>query len=197
MTKLVLISLLTFLASGNVFAAPASDAVNATVSKMLTILQNTNERAKISGLCALVRSDIDTGVIGNELLGANYGTLERDAAGIRKFKALVPSIIMDTFYGLLSDKGGASYTIGALVPKGASRTGVRVTIDGSNFVVTVLKSNNKIVDVEWNNFSLVNIKRDEYQRELERYWNTNNMTSLPVSDLVKQLESDGINKCGI
>lgn len=194
MTKLVLVSALFFQTAA--FAAPAGDAVKSTVSKMLTILQNTNERTKITGLCALVRSDIDTGVIGSELLGANYGTLERDAAGIRKFKALVPSIIMDTFYGLLSDKGGASYSIGGLVPKGASRTGVRVTIDGTNFVVTVLKSNNKIVDVEWNNFSLVNVKRDEYQRELERYWNTNNLTSLPVSELVKQLERDGTNKCG-
>lgn len=194
MIKLVLVSALFFQTAA--FAAPASDAVKSTVSKMLTILQNTNERAKITGLCALVRSDIDTGVIGSELLGANYGTLERDAVGIRKFKALVPSIIMDTFYGLLSDKGGASYSIGGLVPKGAARTGVRVTIDGTNFVVTVLKSNNKIVDVEWNNFSLVNVKRDEYQRELERYWNTNNMTSLPVSELVKQLERDGTNKCG-
>jgi hypothetical protein len=96
----------------------------------------------------------------------------------------------------LSDKGGATYKIGGIVPKGGSRTGVKVVIDGTNFVVTVLKANNKIVDVEWNNFSLVNVKRDEFQRDLERYWNVNNFASLPVTELVKRLESDGVNKCG-
>jgi ABC-type transporter MlaC component len=193
-SKLFLFALLTFQASA--FALPATDAVNNTVSKMLNILRSANDRTQVSGLCALVRSDIDTNVIGNELLGANYGTLDRDADGIRKFKALVPSIIMDQFYGLLSDKGGAAFKVGGLVPKGGSRTGVKVVIDGTNFVVTVLKSNNKIVDVEWNNFSLVNVKRDEFQRDLERFWNVNNFASLPVSELVKRLESEGVNKCG-
>lgn len=177
-------------------ALPAVDAVNDTVGKVLNILKSANDRAKVSGLCALVRSNVDTNAIGEELLGANYGTITRDAVGIRKFKALVPSIIMDQFYGLLSDKGGATFKVGGLVPKGGSRTGVKVVIDGTNFVVTVLKSNNKIVDVEWNNFSLVNVKREEFQRDLERFWNTNNLTSLPVSELVKRLESEGVNKCG-
>lgn len=194
MSKIVLAFFVLF--QVNTWAGPA-EAVNSTVSKMLTILKGTNERAKISALCGLVRADVDTATIGSELLGRNFGTLERDAAGIKKFKALVPSIIMDQFYSLLEDKGGADFSVNGTVPKGSSRVGVKITIDGTNFVVTVLKSNNKVVDVEWNNISLIAMKRDEFQRDLEIYWNTNNFTSLPVSELAKDLENKGITKCGL
>lgn len=57
-------------------------------------------------------------------------------------------------------------------------------------MVTVLRSNNEIVDVEWNSYSLVNSKRDEFQRDLAGFH-----TNKPVSALVDSLNNKGVNKC--
>jgi len=170
------------------FAGP-TEAVSTTIGKMLDILRSGNERAKISQLCTLVRTDVDTATIGIQLLG-NFARIHEDAEGVNRFKAIVPSIIMDQFYGLLHDKGGARYTILGTVPKGSARVGVKTNVAGTVFVITVLRSNNKIVDVEWNNYSLVNTKRDEFQRDLASFH-----TNKPVSALVDRMNHQGVNKC--
>lgn len=170
-------------------AGGPEDAVKTTIGKLMDILKGPNQHQKVRGLCSLVKNDLDTAGIGSVLLG-NYQSMASDADGIRSFKATVPSIIMDQFYGLLNDKGGAEFTIGGTVPKGSGKTGVKVVIAGSNFVVTVLRSNNKIVDVEWNNFSLVNTKRDEFQRDLAGF-----NTDKPITALVERLHANGVDKC--
>jgi ABC-type transporter MlaC component len=169
--------------------ANPTESVSSTIGKLMTILAGANEVQKVSQLCRLVRSDLETASIGLNLLGT-FQHLSTDAEGVRDFKALVPSIIMDQFYGLLNDKGGSEFSIGGTVPKGSGRVGVKVVIAGSNFIVTVLRSNNKIVDVEWNNYSLVNTKRDEFQRDLSGFH-----TDKPVSALVNRLNNNGVNKC--
>ncbi len=193
--KLFILALSVFLTShfatstARAAGGTAEDAVKTTIGKLMDILKGANQQQKIRSLCSLVKADLDTAGIGTVLLG-NYQSLATDPEGIRNFKATVPSIIMDQFYGLLHDKGGAEFTIGGTVPKGSGKTGVKVVIAGSNFVVTVLRSNNKIVDVEWNNFSLVNTKRDEFQRDLAAF-----NTDKPVSALVERLHSNGVDKC--
>lgn len=178
---------LAFAFSGIAYAGPA-ESVSDTVSKMLDILKGANENTKIAQLCSLVKGDIDTNTIGSQLLGTFQHV--DDADGVVSFKKLVPSIIMDQFYGLLHSKGGAKFDIQGTVPKGSSKVGVKVAVDGTVFVVTVLKANNKIVDVEWNGFSLVNTKRDEFQRELNGLH-----TNKPVTALVQKLTNNGVNKC--
>lgn len=170
------------------YAGPA-ESVSATIGKLMDILKGANEQQKISEMCTLVKSDLETAAIGSVLLG-NFESIATDADGVKAFKNQVPSVIVDQFYGLLQDKGGAEYKIGGTVPKGSGKVGVKVVIGGSNFIVTVLRSNNKVVDVEWNNFSLVNTKRDEFQRDLQGF-----ATDKPVSALVERLNSNGINKC--
>jgi ABC-type transporter MlaC component len=171
------------------FAAAPADAVKKTIGDLMEILNGANQVQKIAQLCTLVKSDLDTAVIGSVLLGS-FQSVSTDTDGVRDFKAQVPSIIMDQFYGLLHDKGGSKFTIGGTVPKGSGKVGVKVVIGTTNFVVTVLRATNKIVDVEWNNFSLVNTKRDEFQRELADFH-----TDKPVSALVDSLNNKGVNKC--
>lgn len=187
MKKLVLVSLIAF--SGMASAVPA-ESVRSTVDRLLTILQEPNQQSKVSQLCALVKSDVDNSAIGGVLLG-NYSASD-DAEGIKNFKAAVPSIIMDQFYSLLANKGGAEFTIGGTVPKGKDKVGVIVVVEGFKLVVTVNKSDDKVLDVELGTMSLVNIKRDEMQRELDAYAQAN---PKPVSALVDKLDRDGINKC--
>ncbi len=170
------------------YAGPV-ESVTALTGKLMSILSGVNEQQKITDLCTLVQSDLDNETIASTLLGP-YEDLATDAAGVADFKKSVASVIMDQFYGLLQDKGGAPFMIGGTVPKGSGKTGVKITIGSANFVVTVLRANDKVVDVEWNNFSIVNLKRDEFQRELRDL-----RSDKPVSALEARLNNQGVNKC--
>ncbi len=170
MKNAVLLSLV--LTSTLAFASPEA-AVKETVQTMLNILKSGNDRAQVTALCSLVRQRVDLVVLGTDLLGGYYGRLPSDAQGIAKFKALVPSIIMDSFYDLLSGKGNATYEYVGTAAKGSARVGVRIKINGTPFTVTVIKANEKVVDVEYGGYSLVATKRGELQRELHRYKSQN------------------------
>ncbi len=170
------------------FAGPA-ESVQQTVSKLMAALRVTNEQQKIKDLCSLVKSDLDNGTIATVLLGT-YQSLATDTAGVAAFRGMVPSVIMDQFYGLLNGRGDSEFTIGGTVPKGSGKVGVKVVIGTANFIVTVLRANNKVVDVEWNNLSIVSMKRDEFQRDLQGFH-----TDKPVTALVERLNANGVNRC--
>lgn len=182
------------------FASPAfatpETAVSNTMTKLLAAVSSGNQQAKIAKLCRLAKSDLDTSVIGGDLLGGFFSKLKRDADGIAKFKKLVPSVVVDQFYDLLVDRGGASFTIKGRVAKGSARVGVLVDIRGKRFTITVLKSNEKVVDVEYNGFSLVKNKGRDLQNDLQAFYARNRESSLPVTDLVDGLIKRGITKCG-
>jgi ABC-type transporter MlaC component len=192
--KQVFLALLLSL-SGFAFAGPA-ESVDQTISELLAALRVNNDRGRVSALCSLVNRRVDTQTIGTELLGGFFGALKRDADGIRKFKMIVPSIIMDHFYGLMEGKGNAKYTVEGTTAKGSGRVGVKVVVDNIRLIVTVGKASLKVLDVEWNGLSLIRTKQSEIQRELKKYYQVNPKTSLPVTDYVKELERDGVNKCG-
>ena len=186
---------LTFIFSAPVFATPEA-AVSDTVTKLLAAVNGGNQQAKIANLCRLAKSELDTAVVGGDLLGGFFFKLQRDAGGIAKFKKMVPSIIVDQFYDLLADKGGSSFTIKGKVAKGSARVGVLVDIGRTRFTITVLKSNEKVVDVEYNGFSLVKNRGRDLQNDLQAFYARNRESSLPVTDLVDGLIKRGITKCG-
>ena len=181
-----LVLIFTLLIQGIAHAEPIQ-AVTQTVNNLMGILKEA-EPEKIPLLCSLVNADVDNSVIAETLLG-NYAA-HADQAGVTAFRAAVPSIIMDQFYSLLAEKAHAEYSIGGTVPKGSTKVGVKVTVDGTTFVIVVLKSNEKIVDVEWNSFSLMNMKRDEFQREFN-----GGPADRPVSAVVDRLAQEGVNRC--
>jgi ABC-type transporter MlaC component len=193
MKTIVLLTALLF--ATQAYATP-EQSVSDTISKLLAAVDGGNDQTKISKLCSLAKSELDTGTIGNDLLGGFFSKLQRDADGISKFKKLVPSIVVDQFYDLLNNKGGKEFTIKGRVAKGSSRIGVLVQIGNARFTITVLKSNEKVVDVEYQGFSLVKNKSRDLQGDLQAFYSRNRETSLPVSDLVAKLTSRGITKCG-
>jgi ABC-type transporter MlaC component len=174
------------------FAATPNEALSETIKNLMTIIQVNNQTQRVAQLCRLVRNSVDLAAISNELLGQNFSTMARDASGIKQFNALMPSIIVTDFYGAVSDKAGAAYSVDSTpIAKGSSKVGYRVNVGGTVLTITVSKKNSKILDVEWNNFSLIQTKRDAFQRDLQNYWNTDNFHSLPVTELVKQLINSG------
>ena len=193
MRKFIIVLLFTI--SSSAFAGPR-ESVDQTIGQLLEILKDGNEHSKTAKLCSLVRHRVDTSTIGSELLGSFFGKLGRDRNGIARFKALVPSIIFDQFYGLLNGKGGRSYVVTDTVPKGSSRVGVRVIIGGkTRLTITVSKTSLRVLDVEYGGRSMIRTKQAEIAAELRRYYKVNEATSLPISRLVDQLVRKGITRC--
>jgi hypothetical protein len=177
-----------FLAVSAAHADAANDALKQTVKDLMTIVAIPSQGQRVQQLCKLVNSDVDIAAISPQLLGS-FSQFSPDAAGIKSFYALVPSIIVTDFYGLVSDKAGAAYSVDAqAIPKGSAKAGYKVTIGSTTLVVTVSRKNNKVLDVEWNNFSLIKTKGDQYQNELQ---GKSNSSSHPISDLVNELTSSG------
>jgi ABC-type transporter MlaC component len=184
--RLLLIGFL-FLAVSAHADAP-NDALKQTVKDLMTIVAMPSQAQRAEQLCKLVNSDVDVATISPQLLGS-FSQFTPDAAGIKSFYALVPSIIVTDFYGLVSDKAGAAYSVDAqAIPKGSAKVGYKVTIAGTTLVVTVSRKNNKVLDVEWNNFSLIKTKSDEYQNTLQ---GKSASSPHPIGDLVSDLTSSG------
>lgn len=181
-----------FVFTSSAFATPES-AVSDTITKLMDAVSGGNESTKIASLCQLAKSKLDTSVIGQDLLGGFFSKLERDADGIAKFKKLVPSIVVDQFHNLV--KGKNSFTIKGRVAKGSSRVGVLVEIGNKRYTITVMKSNEKVVDVEHSGFSLVKNKARDFQNDLQALYATNRESSLPVTALVDGLVRRGVTKC--
>ena len=166
----------------------SNDALKTTIKDLMTIVQISNQSTRVQQLCQLVMADVDIATITPQLLGSFNG-FTPDASGIKAFDALVPSIIVSDFYGLVSDKAGQPYSVdSAPIPKGSIKIGYKVTIGGTVLVVTVAKKNGKVLDVEWNNFSLIKTKSDEYQNSLQAKSST---SAKPVTDLVSELVGSG------
>jgi ABC-type transporter MlaC component len=117
-----------------------------------------------------------------------------DAAGSNQFLDLVPSIIVSEFFGRLSNVGNVSPVVDPnLVPKGSTRAGVRTQIGRMNLLITVNKANSKIYDVEYMGHSLMNDKRNEFQRSLSGFQQRGPQ---PVAALVNYLINSGkLVKC--
>jgi ABC-type transporter MlaC component len=189
MQKIVIFIIATL--SFTAFAETPDRQLAATVQQLVADVAIPDQTQRYAQLCQLVTSQIDLPTISGEILGQQFGTLTRDQAGIDQFNALLPSIVVTTFYSLVSDKGGQATSVNpAPVPKGSERTGYRVTIGGTTITVTLLKANNKIVDADWAGISVVKIKERGLQQQLQQSYNANPAGSMPVSDLVKSVEAE-------
>ena len=178
-------------------AITADQSLGNTVKNLMSIVKISDQNSRVQQMCQLIRTSVDLSTISGVLLGSNFSTMDRDRAGINRFNTLMPSIIVSDFYSLVVNNGGVGYQIDPTpLPKGSGRVGYRTTIGSSQIVITVSKSNLKILDVEWNNMSLVNTKRDYYQQELQRFWDTDNFHSMPVTDLDNELiNSSSLIRC--
>jgi len=184
---LVLIAALSLSAS----ADTPDQQLATTVQQLVADVGIQDQTQKYSALCDLVKADIDLPTISGEILGQQFSTLTRDQAGIDQFNALMPSIVVTTFYSLVSDKAGQASSVNpSPVPKGSERVGYRVTIGGTTITVTLLKSNNKIVDADWAGISVVKMKERNLQNQLQQYYGADPANSLPVSQLVQSLQND-------
>lgn len=165
-----------------------NDALKQTVKDLMTIIAIPSQTQRAQQLCKLVNSDVDIATISPQLLGS-FSQFTPDAAGIDAFYALVPSIIVTDFYSLVSDKAGMAYAVDTQgIPKGSQKVAYKVSIGNTTLVVTVSRKNNKVLDVEWNSFSLIKAKGDQYQNELQ---GRSNSSPHPISDLVNELTSSG------
>ncbi|MGE0528200.1 MAG: hypothetical protein AB7G93_16185 [Bdellovibrionales bacterium] len=106
--------------------------------------------------------------------------------------ALVPSIVVSEFFTTLSGVRSREHSVSArTVPRGSERVGVAATVNNKSLMVVVNTRNFKVVDVEWQRISLVNMKKFAYQRDLRQYWGQDPANSRPVTQLTEQLIQSG------
>ena len=176
------------------FAGP-EETVDAVVREALEIVAGGNGSESTRRMCSLMRRSVDSGAVAGDILGRVFASLERDQDGIQRFVRFIPSIVVDQFQDTIAERASGSYRIRGTTPKGSTRVGVLVEFGRHDVVFTLKKNNLKIVDLTWNNISLVRNKASDYQDLLNQFYNRNPESSLPVTDLTRWLESQGITKC--
>lgn len=173
------------------FADAASDAVANDVKKISGILLLGSEAAKASALCQVVRSRVDIATVSRQWLGT-YAKLTSDADGVRNFTALVPAILVTDVYDLIAGQTGQPYDVSPnSVPRGSSRVGVTVSWGSKTLVVSVNKASLKLLDIQWNSYSLVNRKTGNFQSRLQALYKQGGANSQPVTALIKELIQSG------
>ena len=179
---------LSFTASAQ--TTPA-ESLKAAVAQLTAIGQMPDMNQRVQGLCSLANSYVDLPVLAQALLGT-FSRTANDPQGIANFNALVPSLMVSDFYTLVNNNAGEKYWVDTLVqlPRGSNRVGYKTYFGSTALVITMSKSSLKIVDAEWNNISLVNKKRDEYQKVMQEAVNAN-PSAQPVTTLVNQILATG------
>ncbi len=175
-------------ASANVHAGPI-EVVNATVGRLLQILQVSSEGTKARQMCSLVHAQVDNQTIGLDLLGRQFAKSD-DVQGINQFMALVPSIIVSEFFETLSKVKSFEYdVINTLLPMGSTRVGVKTIVSGTPVVLTLSKSTLLIQDVSWNTLSLIKSRKRPIQAKLLEQ--SKRGVKSPVGEVAKSLVRSG------
>jgi ABC-type transporter MlaC component len=169
-------------------ADATNDALKTTVKDLMAIVAVANQTQRVDQLCKLVKADVDNAAIGPQILGS-FSSFTPDQGGINAFYALVPSIIVTDFYGLVSDKAGAAYSVDTTaIPKGSTKVAYKVSVGGTELTVTMSKKNNKVLDVEFMSFSLIKTKADQYQNDIQ---GKSASSAKPITDFVNELVASG------
>lgn len=174
-------------------AQTPADSLKAAVAELTKLGNTADQGARVSGLCKLAFQSIDLPVVAQHLLGSTFSKMTRDTQGLTSFSALAPSLIISDFYQLLTEQAGKNFWVDTTTPqpRGSGRVGYKTYFGSTMLVVVMSKTTLKIVDAEWNNISLVDRKRDDYQAILQAEWNKNRETSMPVNALVEQILASG------
>jgi hypothetical protein len=181
------------------FALSAMADTNATfVDQSLTqaqqLLAIKDQSDRNLQLCSLLGDRIGSDHIAKFWLGT-FETLSRDQAAVNQFHKMVPSIMMTTILPLLGSGGAGTQII--VDPNSSARGGgvfeVAVTFraNGRDYpgkaVVMETGGVLKIIDAEYRGMSAVDYQGREYKKFLEREFNKDPNSSMPVSALVQSI----------
>lgn len=178
-------------------AHPAAVMVKNVLQKGLQIVAIKGDEAKKSRLCQLVKESMGTEAIGLSWLG-RYSQLPREQKAVARFINLTPSIIVTRmFEGIDSAQGGRAEVDAGVKSKGLNQVEVSAHVYSSTgrhyavgLVVDTSDKQMKIVDGIYMGFSGVNYLGKQYKRILDRNYNRDPENSKPVTDLIRQTESD-------
>jgi hypothetical protein len=184
---------------------PASQFVGDMMLRGQRVVEQESEKARIRGMCSLIKSGLARHSVGQTWLG-DFANLPRERQAVQRFISLVPSIIVTKAVQAIGDKStsGGAFSVSPTAGQranGVFDVAVQVTdADGSSYSFkTIVHTDGKkylLADVEYMGFSAVNYLARDYQKILREEYNRNTATSMPVTELIRQISSeDGFVRC--
>lgn len=177
----------------SVHADPAAQFVETTLADAQHILGQP-EPDRTALLCELLHIGLDKQSIAQVWLG-NYWSLPREQQSVTNFVELVPSVMMSKVAPLLGSGGvnGGITVDPASKDRGNGLREVTVTVTNNGNVYTghaVVRENvglrgHQLLDIEYMGFSAVDYQGREYLRYLDREYNKDINTSMPVTSLIE------------
>jgi hypothetical protein len=176
---------------------PASRFVLNTMNEGQRILENKSEEERVNGLCGLLKANVLSAHIANSWLG-DYAELRRERSAVQRFRAMIPSILMTKGVGAIG--GGDAEGSFVVDPEAQDRgndifaVNVTITVNGRRYngkaIVWKNGANYKLIDGEYMGFSAVEYQGREYQGFLNREYNKDPERSMPVTALIRDIQSE-------
>lgn len=186
---------LLFLSASSAFAVhPASEFTADTMTRAFQILEIKEDGEKVKQMCSIFKRRMALSHVSNAWLG-RYASLERDQAGVREFRKMMPSLLVTQFYPALGMAEGGTFTVDPNArDKGNGRfeVPVKVRANGRNISATAIigtySGEYKLVDVKAFGMSAVNYIGKDYKERLDEEYRLDPQSSLPVSAVVEQVK---------
>lgn len=199
---LAMFAILTWVVPTQAATHPAAEAVSKILNQGLQII-NTSGSGQFTQLCGFAKNSFHNTAIANQMLG-NYQNLARDQAGVKAYRDLFPSILIDMIYSQLDKAQGGKFTVYNNVRARDQNTfevpaNIR-TAGGDSYNVTmvIFNSGNRwlLIDAMAFGMSGVSYLKRDVQKDLNHFYNQDTQNSLPVTSLVKTYLNDAsFNTC--
>jgi ABC-type transporter MlaC component len=191
-------------ASGDAFGVdhPAAAATRQILGNLSSIVNsNMGNDQQFQALCKFAKSDVLTSSIATQILG-QYGKLQRDQAGVKKFRSLFPSILVNKLYVNLDKARGASFNVaGGAKARNASTFEVPTTMNkgGQSYNVTIVvyKSGGSwaLLDGSAYGYSAVGYLKKDVQQKMKDAYDRDPQNSLPVTEYLNEETGGGFKAC--
>lgn len=179
---------------------PASQYVHDALTRGMEILKIQDEGERRSQMCSLLDKSFDRNYISSVWLGS-YAQVDRDATAIQRFPKMISSILIMKVFGGMKGQGGGldgSFVVHdnpVLMQDGSLNVTVTATSNGGNSYDgnILLKADGagfKAFDIQYMGFSAVDYQGQEFQDFMEFEYNKDVNSSMPVSALIAEIESD-------
>lgn len=200
-----MICALIMLVSAQAFAAkdPVAQFVHDTLTQGQKILENSDSKKRLEGICRLLAQRLGNSKIADTWLG-EYLFLEREMMAINQLRTMVPSIIVSKVLQNVGDRElrGQFLVKDASRDKGSNYFDVEVEITTpagkkhNGKVVVWTRAGKKIVDVLYMDLGAVDGLGSEYQQILKEEHDKDPLSSMPVTALVQRITSEeGYTRC--
>lgn len=177
---------------------PSATATRQILGDLSGILNgNMGNAQTFQALCDFVKTDIYGSSIAGQVLG-EYANLDRDQAGVKKFRQMFTSIMVNKIFSKLNEARGATFKVFTNVRARNANTyevPTTMTRKGQSLSATIVVYNSggkwRMIDGKAYGYSGVAYLKKDIQKKLKGYFDKDPQNSLPVTEYVNDETSGG------